>query len=209
MTEKEQRHPSFYSPDLKQEYLEDLCKEVLDVVNQAISDSSTNNDTAWTRGTLPYGRVQGLFIALHNDQSRPWFTLANATMDYTAKIGNTFIQVVTDNPDQPKKNHRLKANSIELRQWGLELEQSTKGADVLTWRLFIDKDDNDEIPTLHASLVGFDSNTNPLCIWHYGDIVVTPVRAKEFISEVNIEDVLLRRKINEDENSDQVDEDGK
>lgn len=209
MTEKEQIHPSFYSLDLKQEYLEDLCKQVLDATNQAISDSSTNHDTAWTRGTLSYGRVHGLFIALHNDKTRPWFTLANSTMDYTAKIGNTFIQVVMDNPEQPKKNHRLKANSIELRQWGLELEQSTKDAEVLTWRLFIDKDDNDEIPTLYASLVGFDINTNPLCIWHYQDVVVTPVRAREFISEVNIEDVLLTRKSNEDENSDQIDENGK
>lgn len=198
MTHKEQKHPSLYSPDLKQEYLEVLCYEVLNTVNEALIDASTEYDTAWTQGTLPYGRIQGLCKALHKDKSKPWFTLANATMDYTAKILNTPIQFVIDNPSNPRKSHRLRANDIELQQYSLELSEQNEH-EFLTWRLFIDDNKNDEVPSLSATLVGFNSDSIPVCVWQYEKIDVVPVRMTEFATEIEIDDAQLRRKDSQDE----------
>ena len=186
--------PSHYSPDLKPHYLEDICTLILEVTTKALNDASTDYDTAWTRGTLSYGRIQGLFSQLHLDPEKPWFTLANATMDFTARIGDTLVQVVMDNPYQIKKNHRLKLNNIELNQLQLNFEHPSESDSVLTWRLFVDKDNNDEIPALHISLIGFDINMNKICVWHFDDTAVIPMKSQDLAAEIEIEDAPITLK---------------
>lgn len=205
---KQQAHPSTYSPDLKQEYLNELCYEVLNTAHNALVDSGTEYDTAWTKGTLIYGRIQGLCRILHKDKNKPWFALANKTMDYTVKILNTPIQFVIDNPNSPRKNHRLKANDIELMQFKLDLSKNNE-QEFLTWRLFIDRNINDEIPSLNATLVGFNINSIPVCTWHYDNTISVPIRMTERASEIEIDDVLLVRKGTQDKTySDDINEAG-
>ncbi|MBJ6610545.1 MAG: hypothetical protein JG718_09325 [Candidatus Thiothrix moscowensis] len=190
MTEQEHTHPSEHSSDLKQEYLEELCNEILSVVEQALVTAGTEHDTAWTRGTLAYGRVQGFFQQLQKSQRKPWVTLANKTMDFTFKIGSTNIQFVMDDPFAPKKPHRLKANSVE--QMSLELESEPN---VVAWRLFVDRNYDAEFLDLNAFLVGFDINQNPVCIWRHDEIATVPMKTSERPAEVVIEDAPLQRRI--------------
>ncbi|MBU0654044.1 MAG: hypothetical protein KJ914_02810 [Gammaproteobacteria bacterium] len=197
MSEQEYQHPSEYAPDLKQEYLVELCNEILNVVEQALVTAGTEHDTAWTRGTLAYGRVQGFFQKLQKSHSKPWVTLANKTMDFTFKVGNTYVQFVMDDPFAPKKIHRLKANSIE--QMSLELEPEP---DVVAWRLFVDRNYDDEFLGLNAVLVGFDINQNPVCIWRHDEVASIPMKTGDKPAEVFIEDAPLQRRTSQSKPAD-------
>lgn len=183
------QHPSTYAPDLQQERLVKLCNEVLKVVEEALLTASTDNDTPWTRGTLVYGRLQGFCQNLPKTQTMPWLQLVKNTMDFTLKIGETYIQFVTDDPFAPKKTHRIKSNNLE--QMNLELKTDLE---VVTWRLFVDRYVESEMNGVKAYLVGFDINQNQVCIWHHEQTVSIPVNTTEKPTEVVIEDPQLQRR---------------
>lgn len=186
------RHPSFFSPKLQPEYLDRICQDVLAVAYGALADSSTENDTSWTRGTLLYGRVHGLFKNLSRDPSVPWLTLRNSTMDYTIGINDVLFQVVMDNPNAPKKAYRLDANEVELTQLNLF---EPRDQEIVTWRLFIDNDHDEESPTLMATVMGFDFNRNVICHWSHHYKAKPPVRSTHLPEAAELEDALpVRRK---------------
>ncbi|WP_299022193.1 hypothetical protein [uncultured Photobacterium sp.] len=195
--------PSEFAEDLTDERLHLICERVLDAVQDGINDSSTENDTRWTQGCLRYGRVQGLFQQLTLDKSLPWVSLANATMDFTFKIGNTPIQYIYDDYECPKKGHRLKPNSVENMQLGFDLDNE-RSIEVVAWRLFVTQDLEDEFPDLKATLVGYDLNQNPLCIWHNEDTAHAPVYA-ERAEAVELPEPALVRKKSEDDVIDETD----
>ncbi|MGI2068622.1 hypothetical protein [Shewanella baltica] len=188
-------HPVNFSADLTEERLKLLCLNCLDVVADSILDSSSIYDTQWTKGCLPYGRLQGLMYHLSLNKELPWIKLANKTMDYTISIGSTFLQFVIDDPYNPKKIHRLNSNSIENIQSSFDFEQDSN---VMLWRLFIgiDKLDSQAEPT--ATLVGYDSNRNPVCFWSYDDAIQTPMMAED-TKVVEIPEPILARKQNRDD----------
>lgn len=196
------KQPFEFSTDLTEERLNILCDKCLDTIADSIKDSSSNHDTAWTKGCLPYGRLHGLMMDLSSNKDLPWITLANSTMDYTARIGRTLIQFVIDDAYNPKKTHRLNQNSLENMQFSLELEQHNE-VEVVAWRVFIgiDRQDHQVEPT--ATLVGFDLNQNPICYWNYDDNVITPVIA-ETTKAVEIPEPKLARKQSRDDLSDET-----
>jgi len=169
--------PTEFSVDLTDERLNILCEHILDTIQDSISDSSTVNDTAWTKGCLPYGRLQGLMQRLAIDKNYPWLSLANKTMDFTATIGSAHIQFLIDDPYCPKKTHRLQTNAVENMQLSMVLEVEDI-VQVVHWRLFIviDKDDDDQFSPV-ATLVGYDLNQNSVCIWEHQDTAIIPMAA--------------------------------
>ncbi len=118
-------------------------------------------------------------------------------MDYTVRIGSTPVQFVIDDAYNPKKTHRLSKNSIEDKQFSLELELCHE-IEVVAWRVFIgiDRQDHQVEPT--ATLVGLDLNQNPICYWHYSDSTPPPVIA-ETTQTVEILEPILARKQNRDD----------
>ncbi|WP_421560668.1 hypothetical protein [Pseudomonas sivasensis] len=197
------QHPSHFAPELLPEYLDLVCQEVISVAYQALADASTPHDTAYTRATLLYGRLQGLCKALGADLTLPWLELRNGTMDFTISINGVLLQIVTDDPDAPKKLHRLKANLVELHQLSL-FEASP---DVSTWRLFVDGNNDLEFPEFKATIVGFDFNKNILCQWTHEYKASVPVRTSDLPAQVEIEEPLVVRR-NKDANTKKPEEPG-
>lgn len=197
------QHPSHFAPELLPEYLDLVCQEVISVAYQALADASTPNDTAYTRATLLYGRLQGLCKALGADVTLPWLELRNGTMDFTISINGVLLQIVTDDPDAPKKLHRLKANLVELHQLSL-FEASPE---VSTWRLFVDGNNDLEFPEFKATIVGFDINQNILCHWAHEYKASVPVRTSDLPAQVEIEEPLVVRR-NKDADTKITDEPG-
>lgn len=186
----ETQHPSHFAPELLPEYLDLVCQEVISVAYQALADASTPHDTAYTRATLLYGRLQGLCKALGADVTLPWLELRNGTMDFTISINGVLLQIVTDDPDAPKKTHRLKANLVEQHQ--LSLFEAAPG--VSTWRLFVDGNNDLEFPEFKATIVGFDSNRIPVCQWTHEYKPTVPVRTSDLPAQVEIEEPLMVRR---------------
>lgn len=196
------KQPVEFSVDLTEERLNILCDKCLDTIADSIKDSSSDHDTAWTKGCLSFGRLHGLMIDLSSNKDIPWLTLVNNTMDFTVRIGRTLVQFVIDDAYNPKKTHRLNTNDLESMQFSLELERH-KEVEVVIWRVFIgiDRQDHQVEPT--ATLVGFDLNHNPICYWNFDDNVITPV-ISEAINVVEIPEPKLVRKQNRDDLSNET-----
>lgn len=186
------KKPEFYAPDLTEERLHILSENLLDVLDEAHHYSESPNATAWFKGTANYGLPQGMLIRMHSDSAYPWLTLANQTMDYTARVGNTLVQFVVDDPHSPRKQHRLKRNAVEKHQISLELEEDY--VDIpLIWRFYLNPISNGVDYSPSISLLGFNGNGNVICSWEYDTVVTGPVVIDKPES-VEIDEPLLVRK---------------
>lgn len=202
-------HPSELEPKLKHEYLDVLFTNVLEAAYRAREDASTEDDTNWTMGTLPYGRVHGRFKRLHRDCSLPWLKLCNSTMDYTIAVDGVLMQVVMDDPDVRRKGHRLLANKVELCHQASLLGPAVDNN--ITWRLYVDSVESIEGHRLVASILGFDTNRNVVCHWVHDHVPLNTARILELPAEVDIpEQFPIRRDKDIDQNApknaDSVDE---
>lgn len=184
--------PEYFPDDLTCERLRIVSEKLLDVLDEAENFAQSPNATPWFKGTANYGLPQGMLKRMHEDDSYPWLTLANQTMDYTARIGNTLVQFVVDDPHSPRKVHRMKRNSVERLQFSLELEEYNKDIPLI-WRFYLNPMSNgvDYSPTV--SLVGFDVNENIVCLWTHEDIISSPV-SNDIPKPVEIEEPVLSLK---------------
>lgn len=197
------QHPNFFAPKLQPQNLSRVCEAVISVAYEAYEAASTDFDTPYTRGTLLYGRVQGLFQALHRDINFPSVQLRNSTMDFTVSIDDVLFQVVTDNPESPKKSHRLKANELEAKQLALFAAEANE---VLTWRIFVDSNHDPEFPEFRATVVGLGYHGNVLCHWQHTPQTAVPIRMLDLPAENEIEESLPHRR-NKDALSDKPSDD--
>lgn len=168
------RVPENFSVDLTEERLKIISDRLLDVLDEAENFAQSPNATAWVKGTANYGLPQGMLRLMHEDESYPWITLANQTMDYTARIGNTLVQFVVDDPHAPKKAHRVKRNAVERQQLGLELEDHNPDIPLI-WRFYLNPMSNGVDYSPSVTLVGFDINENVVCMWEHEDVISSPL----------------------------------
>lgn len=185
--------PEFYSSDLTEDRLHILSENLLDVLDEAHQMSTSPNATAWFKGTANYGLPQGMLIRMHEDDSLPWLTLANQTMDYTVRVGNTLVQFVVDDPDSPRKQHRLKRNAVEQYQMSLELESHTSNQSLI-WRIYMNPVSNGVDYSPAISLLGFDSNGNTLTSWEHIKPISGPALTEQPDAVEIVEPELTRKK---------------
>lgn len=184
------QHPSHFEPRLLPEYVDRFCQEVADVAYSALEDSSSAYDTNYTRGTLLFGRQQGLCKVLAADKSMPWLQLRNATLDFTVAINNVLLQVVTDNPNEMKKAYRIKPNPLEQHQLSL-FERSPE---ICTWRVYVSSNNDLEFPKVEVAIVGFDANLNVICLWKHEERSLLSVRATVQHDAVDVPEAEVQRK---------------
>ena len=185
------QHPSELEPKLSRAHLDVVCNNLLDAAYKALEATSTDDDTNWTRGIFPYGRIHGRFKRLHLQGDLPWFKLVNNTLDFTVSIDGVLMQVVTDDPDTRKKVYRVEKNVVELYHDSL-LGPATDGN--VTWRLYVDSDRNPDGPTLTVSVLGFDTNRNVVSKWTHNYEPLVSVRVTELSPIVEIDDSLPVRR---------------
>lgn len=185
------QHPSELEPKLSRAHLDVVCNNLLDAAYKALEATSTDDDTNWTRGIFPYGRIHGRFKRLHLQGDLPWFKLVNNTLDFTVSIDGVLMQVVTDDPDTRKKGYRVEKNVVELYHDSL-LGPATDGN--VTWRLYVDSDRNPDGPTLIVSVLGFDTNRNVVSKWTHNYEPLVSVRVTELSPIVEIDDSLPVRR---------------
>lgn len=185
------QHPSELEPRLSRAHLDVVCNNLLDAAYKALEATSTDDDTNWTRGIFPYGRIHGRFKRLHLQGDLPWFKLVNNTLDFTVSIDGVLMQVVTDDPDTRKKAYRVEKNVVELYHDSL-LGPATDGN--VTWRLYVDSDRNPDGPTLTVSVLGFDTNLNVISKWTHNYEPLVSVRVTELSPIVEIDDSLPVRR---------------
>lgn len=185
------QHPSQFEPRLLPEYADRFCQEVASVAYSALEDASGQYDTPYTRGTLLFGRQQGLCKTLAADKTMPWLQLRNATLDFTVSLNGVLLQIVTDDPFAIKKAHRTRPNPIELHQLSI-FEVSPE---VCTWRVYVSSTYDVEFPKINVAMVGFDASHDVVCIWKHEQNNGVSVRAMEQHQPVDVPEAKVMRKL--------------
>lgn len=185
------QHPSELEPKLSRAHLDVVFNNLLDAAYKALEATSTDDDTNWTRGVFPYGRIHGRFIRLQREGDLPWFRLVNKTLDYTVSVDGILMQFVTDDPDLRKKGHRLQKNQVERYHDSLLGPANDEN---LTWRVYVDSDRNPDGPTLTVSILGFDTNRNVICKWVHNYEPLVSVRTTALSPVVEIVDSMPIRR---------------
>jgi len=183
-------HPSHFEPRLLPDYVDRFCQEVADVAYGALEDSNSPYDTSYTRGTMLFGRQQGLCQVLAADKSMPWLQLRNATLDFTVSLNDVLLQIVTDNPLDIKKGYRIKPNPLEQHQLSL----FEKSPEICTWRVYVSSNNDTELPKVEVAVVGFDTNHNVICLWKHDEQSVLSVRATKQHATVDVPEAVVQRK---------------
>ncbi|MEH6387092.1 MAG: hypothetical protein V7772_04355 [Pseudomonas profundi] len=185
------QHPCELELTLSRAHLDVVCNNLLDAAYRALEATSTDDDTNWTKGVLPYGRIHGRFKRLQREGDLPWFKLVNNTLDYTISIDGILMQVVTDDPDVRRKHHRVNKNLIE-RYHDSMLGPATD--DNITWRVYVDSDRNPDGPCLTVCILGFDTNRNVISKWTHNYEPLISVRTTGLSPVVEIHDSLPVRR---------------
>lgn len=185
--------PDFYSKDLTQTRLRIVCENLLDAIDEAKKLTDHPLSMSWHKGTtfhaIPYGMVRHM----HLDKNLDWFSLANKTMDYTARIGNTLVQFIVDDPHAPKKAHRLEKNLVERNQLSLNLDPSNN-QETLVWRFYLNLNSNGVDFSPSISLLGFDYNKNIVCTWEHDVETIVGATFTKVPKASEIEEPLVKRK---------------
>ncbi|NDJ58075.1 hypothetical protein GWD52_13910 [Enterobacteriaceae bacterium 4M9] len=103
---------SFY-PQLNEERLTILAKELLQVLDHTYEQLSTPLDNNYTRATCTFGRQWQRIIDMCKSGEFDWLKLTNPAMDITFEIEKIPVRFFTDDPENPKKNGFYRRNDVD------------------------------------------------------------------------------------------------
>ena len=102
--------PWDFHPQLTEERLTIIAKELLRVLNDTYAQLSTSLDNNYTRSTCTFGRQWQLLIDLCLSGQYDWLHLTNAGLDITFTIDTIPVRFFTDDPANPKKDGFYRRN---------------------------------------------------------------------------------------------------
>ncbi|AUO00323.1 hypothetical protein C0558_00405 [Serratia marcescens] len=155
------RLPWEFTPQLSEERLTIVAKELLKVLDQTFELLSTSLDDNYTRGTCTFGRQKNRVIELCMEGGYSWLKLTNPGMDVTFEIEGVPIRFFADDPVNPKKPGFFRRNQVD---------QLFAPVDTIptVWRFVVEKPEFEgEGARIH--FVGFNQLEEVLSLWTYGD----------------------------------------
>lgn len=105
--------PWDFHPQLTEERLTIIAKELLRVLNDTYAQLSTTLDNNYTRSTCTFGRQWQLLIDLCLSGQYDWLHLTNAGLDITFTIDTIPVRFFTDDPANPKKDGFYRRNPAD------------------------------------------------------------------------------------------------
>lgn len=105
--------PWDFHPQLTEERLTIIAKELLQVLNDTYAQLSTTLDNNYTRSTCTFGRQWQLLIDLCLSGQYDWLHLTNAGLDITFTIDTIPVRFFTDDPANPKKDGFYRRNPAD------------------------------------------------------------------------------------------------
>lgn len=170
--------PAEVSDELAPERLSVIAQLMLEVLHKALLDTSTEYDCAYTRGTLPWGRIRNALTQLVASRRYPWLTLKHAGNDLLIGIGRHPVRFFLDDHLNPRKLRVLNPTESEMQQ--LELLPATGDKSVDLWRFIVERalteDDEHSI-----YFVGYNRMREVVAQWQYHDTARTFFAVDDYI----------------------------
>ncbi|WP_367671476.1 hypothetical protein [Serratia symbiotica] len=153
--------PWEFTPQLSEERLTIIAKELLKVLDQTFELLTTNLDDNYTRGTCTFGRQKNRIIELCMEGGYSWLKLTNPGMDVTFEIEGVPVRFFADDPQNPKKPGFFRRNSVDQLFAPVDTTPSV-------WRFVVEKPEFEgEGARIH--FVGYNPLEEILSLWTYGD----------------------------------------
>ncbi|HVI60254.1 MAG TPA: hypothetical protein VM619_15465 [Luteimonas sp.] len=160
--------PSDISDELTPGRLSIIAQVMLDVLHKALLDTNTEHDCAYTRGTLPWGRIRNALKQLIATRRYPWLSLKHGGNDLLIGIGPHPVRFFLDDHLNPRKLRVLNPTESEAIQLELLPESGDKSVDL--WRFIVERalteDDEHQV-----FFVGYNRMTEVVAQWQYSESV--------------------------------------
>lgn len=170
--------PAEVSAELAPERLSIIAHLMLEVLHKALLDTSTDHDCAYTRGTLPWGRIRNALTQLAGSRRYPWLTIKHAGNDLLIGIGPHPVRFFLDDHLNPRKLRVLNPTDSEMQQ--LELLPVTGDKSVDLWRFIVERalTEDDEHSVY---FVGYNRVREVVAQWQYSDSARTFFAVDDYI----------------------------
>lgn len=160
--------PSDISHELAPSRLSIVAQVMLDVLDKALLDTNTEHDCAYTRGTLPWGRIRNALKQLIATRRYPWLSLKHGGNDLLIGIGPHPVRFFLDDHLNPRKLRVLNPTESEAIQLELLPQSGDKSVDL--WRFIVERalteDDEHQV-----FFVGYNRMTEVVAQWQYSESV--------------------------------------
>jgi hypothetical protein len=155
------RLPWEFTPQLSEDRLTIVSKELLKVLDQTFELLTTSLDDNYTRGTCTFGRQKNRVIELCMEGGYNWLKLTNPGMDVTFEIEGIPIRFFADDPENPKKPGFFRRNSVDQLFAPVDTTPTV-------WRFVVEKPEFEgEGARIH--FVGYNQLEEILSLWTYGN----------------------------------------
>jgi hypothetical protein len=153
--------PWEFTPQLSEDRLTIVAKELLKVLDQTFELLTTTLDDNYTRGTCTFGRQKNRIIELCMEGRHSWLKLTNPGMDVTFEIEGIPVRFFADDPTNPKKPGFFRRNRVDQLFAPVETTPTV-------WRFVVEKPEFEgEGARIH--FVGYNQSEEILSLWTYGD----------------------------------------
>lgn len=171
--------PAEISDELSDDRLGIVAQLMLDVLQRALDDTSTEYDCAYTRGALAWGRIKNALIQLIRSRRYPWLSVKHLGNDLVIGIGPHAVRFFIDDHQHPRKMRVLNPTDGEMLQLELALPRASDTS-VDLWRFMVERALTDEAEHM-VYFVGYNREHEVVAQWAYSESVRTFVAVDDHI----------------------------
>jgi hypothetical protein len=171
--------PSELDPELSADRLQLIAQQMLDVLHGALADTQTEDDCAYTRGSLVWGRIRNSLIRLIRTRRHRWLTVRHSGNDLVIGIGPHAARFFVDDHLRPRKLRVFLPTEGEAQQLLLNLP-GVGDRDVVLWRFFIEKARTEQ-EEHRVYFVGYNAAQETVASWCYTEGVRAFVASDSYI----------------------------
>jgi hypothetical protein len=171
--------PAEISTELSNDRLGVVAQLMLDVLQKALDDTSTEHDCAYTRGSLAWGRIKNALLQLIRSRRHPWLSVKHAGNDLVIGVGPHAVRFFIDDHQHPRKMRVLHPTDGEMFQLELALPQ-VSDTSVDLWRFMVERALTEE-DEHKVYFVGYNRTHEVVAQWAYSESVRTFVAVDNHI----------------------------
>lgn len=188
--------PEEVSSELSHDRLSTIGEVMLDVLEKALTVTNTENDCAYTRAVLAWGRIRNALLNLARSRAYDWLSIKHAGNDLVIGIGEFPIRFFLDDHTNPRKHRVLSPTAGEASQLAFDFGGEIDMVPHL-WRFIVERAMNEE-EEHRVFFVAYNATGNIVAKWQFTDAVRTFAAVDDFIPLAKVLDPIALAPIFED-----------
>lgn len=189
--------PGEVSEELNHARLSTIGEVMVDVLTGALAVTSTENDCAYTRAVLPWGRIRNALLNLARSGRHDWLTIKHAGNDLVIGVGSFPVRFFLDDHTNPRKHRVLSPTAGEASQLAFDFGGEIDRAPHL-WRFIVERASSD-VEEHRVFFIGYNVAGDIVAKWQFTDTVRAFSAVDDFIPPAAVLDPISLAPIFDDE----------